>query len=186
MTKTVVKAALTMALLAGCGGIGLRGVEAADESGAGGDATKETVAPRSEALKVDLRMRGIGADSYRKLVLMPGRIVAKADGVLLPVQPRGDLVDLARMEHSHLIAQLEVPAGTKLIEFKVELAPAGGFESDKGSGWVDTRRTSLSWVAEFANLAEKNKAVIEVDASTSLIVRDEATLAFVPKFRMRY
>ena len=78
MKMTVSKAVLAMALMTGCGGVGLRGVEESPPDHVGTTST-------SQALEVDLRMRGTGAQDYTNLLLVPGSIEVRADGVLLPV-----------------------------------------------------------------------------------------------------
>lgn len=179
MKMTVSKAVLAMALMTGCGGVGLRGVEEAPTDLVGTTST-------SQALEVDLRMRGTGAQDYTNLLIVPGSIEIRADGVLLPVKLDRDLVDLTQMERAFRLATVQVPADASKVEFVVKLAPAGGFESGTASGWIDTRSTTLRFESPVENLAKKNKAVIELDASRSLFARDATTLALVPKYRVEY
>lgn len=181
MMKKMVRATLAMALMTGCGGTGfLDRTTPAQQNG------ETPVGTSTAALAVDLRVKGTGAADYSNVLLAPAAVRAWADGREIPAERVGELVNLAAVNHAEKIATVQVPADAKLIEFEITLAPAGGFESTTASGWINTGSKVLRFRSEFANLAEKNKAVVEINAAKSLVAQDETTLAFVPRFRVMY
>ena len=180
MIKTIVKTTLATALLAGCGGTGLRSTATAED-----DATP-TTGSAAEALTVDVRVKGANTNGFSNVLLSPANVQVWADGKLLEVTQVGDLVNLATPDHAEKIATVAVPKDAQKVEFAITFGSAGGFDGTSGSGWIETRSKEIRFQSSVENLAGQNKATIEVDAAKTLVARDATTLAFVPRFRVVY
>jgi hypothetical protein len=186
MTRMIPKALLALALMAGCGSNSLQNVK---EAPAPEDTTTTTTTDTGTArdpLSIDLRMRATGAETFAKLLLSATDVRVTADGIPVTVDLVGSLIDLADMANAAKVASFHLPEGAQNVEFVVELAPAGGFETKTDSGWVDTRQTELRFTSSAANLVEKGKAVIVFDAAKSVVPVEAGTVALVPMFRVRY
>ena len=184
MKKLIGAMVVGMALMAaGCSDQGQ--IKDVDGSGPIAESGGADPASTAQALNtVELRMRAEGAEQFTRLMLVPNDVKAFADGVEILVKPTWREVNLANMEHAEQVATFTLPEGAKEIAFKVDLGAAGGFESATGSGWVDTRQSVLDFQVKAAELDQNKKAVIIIDARRSFIVRDAATLAVVPNFRI--
>lgn len=136
------------------------------------------------ALTVELRMLGTGAEDYSSLMVMANRVEAFADGKPLRVNNTWNAVNLANMQHAEKLATLEVPLGTRNVEFRVSMGAAGGFETATSAGWVDTRQNVISYTTPVAQLAKEGRSVIVVDAKRSFVSRDPETQVFVPQYRI--
>lgn len=178
MAKSMTKWMMAMALAAGCAGGALQEGEAT-----GGE---EEVATAGDPLSVDLRVRAVNADEFANLTLLAQRVEILADGRRVPVAQTSEFVDLANMLHAEKVANFQVPEGTKWVDVKIHLAPVGVYDRAEESGIVDTPSTVLSFRSPVENLLAKNKAVVEVNATKSLVHLEPGRYAMVPNFQVKY
>lgn len=184
MKKAVIGAMASLALTSACGGSAVRD---ATESGGGGDTSGAgDVGTAAAPLQVDLRLRATGIDRFANLMVLPQSVKVSADGVQVPVELVDAPVDLAVADQATKVASFQVPSEAASVEVSVELAPAGVFEAVDGIGWLDMRSTSLHFKSSAANLAEKGKAVMILDANRSLVALGENELGLVPNFKVRF
>lgn len=175
MEKRIASAVMAMALLAGCGGVGLRSGGAGDDGGVS-----------AQGLTVDLRVRATGAEQFESLLLVAEEVKVRVDGTEVAVTRASDLVNLADATHAERIASFELPELAQEVEVEIRLGAAGGYEAQYLSGWIDSRGRVLRFSATAENLALKNKATLVLDATKSLVAVDEASFALVPKFRVQF
>ncbi len=135
--------------------------------------------------QAELRIRPVSATGFTHLFVAPADISVTGGGQTLPVDVKGDVIDLANENQAWLVGTIGIPRGVDQLEVTLKLDDYGAFESAGGNGEIRARRAPLTFSVPVALMVNK-KAVVELNVARSLVSTSAERFEVVPQYRILY
>jgi len=174
MNRTILSAALGLALAAGCGRHSASVTGAAD-----------SVPPNENAgPSLNLRLLGVDRGDWMSARMRIQAVQVKGGGKVLADAVKTPEVELAQMDQAWLVTSFPAPPDMDDVEFVVSFA-GGAVANGRASFDVDARCQTLRIAGKLSRAAQRGHAVIQLDLARSF-VPSSAGMMLVPHFQLVY
>ncbi|MBJ6765919.1 hypothetical protein JGU66_34625 [Myxococcaceae bacterium JPH2] len=126
--------------------------------------------------RFELRLRGTSTEGYDKLEVPIRDISVTGNGSPIRVQLAQHQVDLANSDHAPLVGYFYVPDGVERVRVTLQLQGLGEYTQGEKVGAIDARVAPIHFDAPVRELAQRGRAVVQLDVARSLIVKGEHRL----------
>lgn len=134
----------------------------------GDDTTPPDTEPEGD--RFELRLKGVDAEQYQKVMLGVGQVEVTAHGkpVTVRLAPAGRTMDLTSKDQAYLLGYFYLPHEAATAHVSVRFDDVGAYQAADSAGLIHARSAAIQFTSKRTELEKRGRVVVQLHLKDSL------------------
>ncbi|NBD09220.1 MULTISPECIES: hypothetical protein [Corallococcus] len=123
-----------------------------------------------EGDRFELRLKGVDAEQYQKVMLGVGQVEVTANGrpVTVRLAPAGRTMDLTSKDQAYLLGYFYLPHEATTAQVRVLFDDVGAYQATDSAGLIRARSAAIQFTSKRLDLEKRKRVVVQLHLKDSL------------------